>query len=198
MNKLASLVAPIFLALIFTVGQAQQLSSKRESPYPNELPNLKLYEDAKWKSLQPYISTRVDVDRILGEPVLVYDETLHSYVNGYEYDPDWRIVIAYVGKGGDLPNSLNGRVSHITLYPKKRVSLEGVEFTSAFRRYIYGTDGGMTGTVYYNEFGLRYSTFVKDSADGRFHAGDLNLIIYGPSDADTKKHTDIGKPRSKK
>ena len=45
------------------------------------------------------------VDRILGEPLLVYDDILHDYVEGYEYDPDWTIVIDYVGKGGDLPNS---------------------------------------------------------------------------------------------
>src|SRR5712691_4144990 len=69
MNRFTSLVVFMLFALIFTVGQAQQLSAKGGRPYPNELPNLKLYQDAKWKSVQPYISTRADVDRILGEPV---------------------------------------------------------------------------------------------------------------------------------
>jgi hypothetical protein len=31
---------------------------------------------------------------------------------------------------------------------------------------------------------------------GRFHAGDLKQLIYGPSDEDTEKHTNKGKSKS--
>ena len=63
----------------------------------------------------------------------------------------------------------------------------GADFR-AFRGYSY-TEGNEEGTVYYDKFGLRYSIYAKDSADGRFHAGDLQSIIYGPSDKETEKYT---------
>lgn len=194
MGKLINLIAYTLLAPAFVVGQAQQVSPDSESRYPNELPKLKLYRDAKWSSIQPYVSTFADVDRILGEPLLVYDDDLHGYVEGYKYDPDWTIVVNYLAKGGDLPDSVAGHVSHITLYPKKRVSLVGTEIPVAFIRYSY-TDRKGEGTVYYDKRGLRYSVYAKDSADGRFHAGDLNQIVYGPSEEDTEKYTNKGNPK---
>jgi hypothetical protein len=190
MNRL-SIALFMFLAATFALGQIEQSSFKGSYIYPNELPQLKLYQEAKWSALEPYVSTRADVDRILGEPVPVYDELLRDYVNGYEYDGEWKVVITYIGQGGDLPDSLVGRVSHITLYPQKRVSLRGVEFLPTFSRYTYKDrrDSNVEGIVYYDKFGLRYSVYSKDSPDGRVHAGDLYLIIYGPSDEQTAKYT---------
>jgi hypothetical protein len=172
--------------LVLVAAQARQSLSKGQSPYPNELPNLKLYREAKWNSLQPYVSTIDDVEKLLGEPVPMLDDRLHGEF-GFEYDPDWTIVIDVVGKGGDLPDSVAGRVSLIYLHPKKSVSLVGADF-SAFRGYTY-REGNEEGTVYYDKFGLRYVVYEKDTADGRFHAGDLKSIMYGPSDEATAKIT---------
>ena len=194
MNTLTNSLVYVLLVVAFIIGQGEKLSSETESRYPNEMPTLKLYREAKWNAIQPYVSTHADVDRILGEPLLVYDDLLLGYVEGYEYDADWRIVMDYLGKGGDIPDSLEGRVSHITLYPKKRVSLEGVKFSAAFSRYLY-TYLSEEVMVYYDKFGLRYSVYAKDSTDGRFHAGDLKQIIYGPSDEATSKYTNRGKTK---
>ena len=194
MEKLTCIVVFMLLAATLITAQADH-SSKAGSPYPNELPNLKLYQQAKWKAIQPYISNRADVDRILGEPVSVYQKSFGGYVNGYEDDPDWTIVVFYLGKGGDLPASLEGRVSDITLYPKKRVSLKGAEFPPAFRKYSSRDDADVQTTVHYDEFGLRYSVYATESTDGSFHAGDLKLIIYGPSNADTEKQKNSDQAR---
>lgn len=98
--------------------------------------------------------------------------------------------------GGELPDSVAGRVSTIELYPKKRISLIGADF-SAFRGARY-TGRDEETTSYYDKFGLRYLVYEKDSADGRFHAGDLKRIEYGPSDEDTEKYANKGKSSSKK
>ena len=194
MNKLSNLVMFTFCALAFAAAQAGQSPSKAGRPYPNELPTLKIYEQAKWNSLKPYVSTVDDIEKVLGKPVAVYDDLLHTYDAGFQDDPDWTIVIDVVGKGGDLPDSVAGRISDINLYPKRRVSLVGADF-SAFRGYTY-RERNEEGTVYYDKFGLRYVVYEKDSADGRFHAGDLARIIYGPSDEATAKLTQQKKQRT--
>jgi hypothetical protein len=98
-------------------------------------------------------------------------------------------LLYIVDKGGDLPDSLAGRVDQIILYPQKRISLAGVKFPSIFRSYEYSDyrDPKAGGYVYYDKFGLRYVVYSKDTADGRFHAGDLAAILYGASDDETEK-----------
>jgi hypothetical protein len=190
MNKLSNLLVFTFYALALVAAQGGQSPSKVKSPYPNELPTLKLYQEAKWNSLKPLVSTIDDVEKLLGEPVPVADDRLHGDF-GFEYDPDWTIVISVVGKGGELPDSLAGRVFHITLYPKKRVSLVGADF-SAFRGATY-TGHDEETTSYYDKFGLWYSVYAKSTADGRFHPGDLEYVMYGPSDEARAKHSNKGK-----
>ncbi len=184
-NKLTNVIAFTFCCFALLATPAGQSPSKGGSPYPNELPILKIYEQAKWNSLKPYVSRVSDIEKVLGKPVAVYDELLHTDVPGFQDDPDWTIVIDVVGEGGDLPDSVAGRVLSIELYPKKRVSLVGADF-SAFRGATYAGRDEET-TSYYDKFGLRYVVFEKDTANGRFHAGDLKRIIYGPSDEATAK-----------
>ncbi len=190
-NRAATAIVLTFCALVFVVPQTGRSLSKNESPYPNELPNLRLYQRSRWKSLRPYISTIDDVERVLGKPVAVYDETLSTYVAGFQNDPNWVILIDVVGKDGDLPDSVAGRLLSFELHPKRRVSLAGADF-SAFRGATF-TGRDEETTSYYDRFGLRYVVFEKDTANGRFHAGDLKRIEYGPSDDETKKYMKNGK-----
>jgi hypothetical protein len=186
MKKVFGILAMTLVAFVFGVTQSE--SQLRQPRYPNELPNLKLYEDAKWKTLKPYISTVDDVVNLLGEPVPILGDGSRGDVQGYEYDPDWTVVVDVLGSDPDLKDSVRGRLLNVILYPKKRVSVVGADF-SAFRVFSY-TDSrqpNVEGTVYYDKFGLRYSVYAKDTPDGRFHAGDLESIIYGPSDEEKTK-----------
>jgi hypothetical protein len=107
MNKLTYVIAFTLCALSLVAGQSGQSASKVESPYPNELPTLKLYEEAKWNSLKPYNSTIDNVEKLLGKPVPLFDDRLHDDF-GFDYDPDWIIVINVVGARKDLPDSVGG------------------------------------------------------------------------------------------
>jgi len=193
MKKFTDVLVFTLCALALVAAQAGQASSKGSQSYPNELPTLRVYEQAKWSSLRPYVSTVNDIERVLGKPEAVYDELLRTYVAGFQADPDWTIVIDVVHEGGDLPDSLAGRLLNITLYPKKRIPLAGAEL-SAFRATTYkGRDG--SSRVYHDNFGLWYSVYTEESPDGRFHADDLKWIMYGPSEEDTKKYTSMGKAK---
>src|SRR2546425_12452683 len=106
MTKLSRIHVFVLVTVTVVFGQGAKSPSPDKLPYPNELPILRIYHDAKWKGIEPYISTKDDVDRLLGKPVLVYDDMLRANVSGYDCDPDWRIVVSYIAKGGDLPDSL--------------------------------------------------------------------------------------------
>ena len=90
-----------------------------------------------------------------------------------------------VGSGGNIPEALAGRVLTFELRPKKRVSLVGAGFSS-FRGTSYSVKGERF-TSYYDNYGLRYVVYDADSSNGRFHAGDLKRIDYGPSEQDTEQ-----------
>jgi hypothetical protein len=184
MNLCMRVIAVSLCLGSFSISIWPAQSPYKGNPYPNELPNLKIYESAKWKSLTPYTSTVEDVKQLLGKAKPVYDELLKTYVAGYE-DPDWTIVVNVVAENAGLPASVFGRILTVELHPNKRLSLVGADF-SAFRSATYaGSDGSFTS--YYDKFGLRYVVYEEDSADGRFKAGDLKRIDYGPSDENTEK-----------
>ncbi|HLA12822.1 MAG TPA: hypothetical protein VJ023_19710 [Pyrinomonadaceae bacterium] len=187
MRKLIWLLMVASGTLVLALAQTEQ-SKSNQFRYPNELPSLKLYEKAKWKSLTPYVSNIDDVEKLLGQPVPIFDRLIRADF-GFQYDPDWTIVINVLGKDSDLMDSVAGRVLHVNLYPKKRVSMVNADF-SAFRAYTYRDSRypNLGGIVYADSFGLRYSVYAKDTADGRFLAGDLESIIYGPSNEETAKY----------
>jgi hypothetical protein len=180
------------LALFVVVARAQSGSSNKKSPYPNELPGLALYRESKWKSIEPYVSTRADVERVLGEPMPVYSESMRAWTMGYEYDhdcPDWRIIIVYIGEGGSLPDSLVGHVLNIRLEPKRRVSLKDTVFPEVFLKgYSKDRVNKKEFFTYDDSDGLHYSVSAKDSADKRIHKGDLEVIIYGASEETEAKY----------
>jgi hypothetical protein len=190
MNK--PMIALVISFIAFAVAVAQAESQPQQPRYPNELPNLKLYQDARWNALKPYISTIDDGVKLLGEPVRVFDYRLQRYDWGYD-DPDWTIFVDVLGSDPDLTDAVRGRVLHVYVNPKKCISLVGADF-SAFKSdsSTYSRDPSVGGTVYamiyYDKFGLRYSVYAKDTPDGRFHAGDLASIIYGPSDEETARY----------
>ena len=72
-----------------------------EARYPNELPNLKLFASAKWRSVIPHVSTRADIERIMGEPSRIFDPRFYvpkfdDYLVGYDYDKDWIVEFIFI------------------------------------------------------------------------------------------------------
>jgi len=185
MKTFASLI--ILLVVPFTAATQAQTTVEKTNPYPNELPSLKLYRDAKWNSLRPYVSTEDEIHRVLGQPEPFYDELLRTEIAGYDGGFNWTIVVGIVGKGGDLPDTVIDRLDHITLYPKQRVSLVGADFSAFSITGFYNSKAKTT--LYSDKFGLRYVVYAEDAADGSFHIGDLKLIEYGASQEATERLT---------
>lgn len=184
----------LLFALLFMTVKAQQPRVEKPPRYPNELSKLKLYQSAKWKNIVPHVSTRDEVEQIMGEPEPIYDQRFYDkkfndYLVGYDYDSDWIVMISYIGEYGDLRH-LVGRVFDIRLYPKKRISMEGVKFSSAFiPSSTIDRVHNEEFTEYYDKFGLYYSIYAKNSPDGQHLAGDLKLIKYDVADKEEESES---------
>ncbi len=186
MKTVVCLIA-LVIGAFTCVAQSKPTVAKGNDRYPNELPTLKLYRDAKWNSLRPYVSTEDEIHKVLGKPVPFYDEILRTEVAGYDGGFNWTIVVGIVGKGGTLPDIVVDRLDHITLYPKRRVSLVGADFSGFSITGFYNSKAKTT--LYSDKCGLRYVVYAEDAADGSFHTGDLKLIEYGASEDETQRLT---------
>jgi hypothetical protein len=168
-----------FLALAAAAAFAR--SPQSSELYPNELPHFKFY--ARYLSpLRPYISDRTAVVSVLGP-----DERIEA---GY-----WRIQSFFVGKGKDstVKPEFVDRLANVTLRPKQRVSMAGVQFPAAFDHSFGGvSESNVSCDVYRDSFGLQYWIYSKDSQVGK--KGDLMQIEYGP-DKETERQAN-GQPRS--
>jgi hypothetical protein len=188
MKVIASLVI-LLIGAFGSAAQTKPTAAEGANLYPNELPTLKLFSNSKLKSLRPYVSTQEEVHNVLGESTPFHDG-LHptEVVAGYDFQFDWTIVVGIVGQGGNLPDPVADRLDHLTLYPKRRVSLVGADF-SAFTVNAILYNSNVTLTVYSDKFGLRYVVYAEDAADETFHVGDLKFIEYGASYDATERHT---------
>ena len=174
----------VFLTLAVSSVNGQSKVDKGLN-YPNEPGKLRIYSNAKWRSILPWQSTQLDVETILGKPTPIRQEqfyitTLNDYMAGYDLDSDWVMMITYLGEGG-IPQDLVGRVSHITLYPKHRIELVDSDLSSLSENYVL-RDKGIEKRVYFDQFGLRYTVRVGDGA-----MLILESVRYGVSDEVEKK-----------
>jgi hypothetical protein len=112
-------------------------------------------------------------------------------VGGYDSDPEWTIIVIYIGEDKYTPKTLVGRVDSIMLVPKKRVSLRGVVFPAAFEKSGIRNERGIEFSVYRDSFGLSYSVYDHDSPDGQNEAGDLSQISYSAPRETSQRGFDI-------
>jgi hypothetical protein len=161
--------------------------------YPNELPCYRFYATAKWKSLEPLISTPADVRKLLGKPTSEVDlsqyfapypgdDRAKNPVLTYDIDDGWEALI-YLGHScfPGIPSLPGGRLCTIELIPKKRIAFDKIEFPTAFKRkHVTAADAA------WDEFadgsGLSYEVYTTRTPYGNKQPGDLNRIVYGPSD----------------
>jgi hypothetical protein len=180
------------LFLFLTGALANGHSQSGPNRYPNELADFRFYATAKWKSLEPLVSTVAEVRKALGNPTHAVDLSQYfepypgddrskNPVFTYDVDDAWEALV-YLGHScfADVaPKSL--RLCTIELVPKKRVSFGSVQFPSAFKKnHVAGADAA------WDEFadgsGLSYHVYTTRTPYGNKQPGDLNRIVYGPSD----------------
>ena len=195
----------LFLLLLFALAMPSPLMAAQGRPpldlnqnnkYPHELPGFRFYQDAKWKTLEPLVSSMADVRRVLGSPTKVHDISHYAKpypgdafaqepVFTYDTDEDWKILVYFVRycsyDGPDLPESMGNRLCTIELLPKKRISFKKVVFPSGFKkRNVTGVYGNWD--EYKDGTGLAYAVYTGPTTYGDEQPGDLNRIRYGPSD----------------
>jgi hypothetical protein len=178
MRKLS--LAVMVVGILLAPNRGQSLLDRKRDPYPNELPMLKLYQKAKWKSIEFNVSTKEDVEKLLGKPVPIFREGI-GWVAGYDDDPEWRSFVSYFDGGNGCEECRVGRVTEIRLAPKQRVSLSGIVFSQAFEKSGLVDVNGVEFNVYRDKFGLLYAIYKHDSQDGQVHTGDLNQVSYSAS-----------------
>ena len=193
--KTASILIFLFSLTFLPATLARQPQSETGNKYPNELPGYKFYAKAKWKSLEPLVSTMADVRRVLGEPSEAHDTSQYTKpypgdavakrpVFTYELDGSWQILVYFARycfyAGPVLPASLNGCVCTIDLVPKKRISFDAVRFPTAFKKEnVVAVDAAWD--EYADGSGLVYEVYTTKTPYGSKQPGDLNRIKYGPS-----------------
>jgi hypothetical protein len=200
--KTISILTFLLLLTLTTASLAEQSQSETSNKYPNELPSYKFYENAKWQSLEPLVSTMADVRRILGEPNEAHDVSQFTKpypgdavakrpVFTYELDDDWQILIYFVRycfyEGPALPASLDDRLCSIDLVPKKRIPFGKVEFPVTFKKQnVTAVDAAWD--EYADGTGLVYEVYTTRTPYGNKQPGDLNRIKYGASDDTIRKY----------
>jgi len=189
------LLATIAVFLTPYVGYAQT----SDHNYPNELSQFRFYSTAKWKVLRPLESDMDDVRRLLGPPTDVHDVSQYTKpypgdaaakrpVFSYDLGNDWEMLVYFLRycfyDGPTFPASMGDRLCTIDLVPKKRIPFGAIEFPAAFKKkHVTAVDGA------WDEFadgsGLVYEVYTIRTPSGEKLPGDLNRIVYGPSDETT-------------
>ncbi|MFV8753940.1 hypothetical protein ACNOYE_25625 [Nannocystaceae bacterium ST9] len=163
--------------------------------YPNELPGYQFFADAAWRELVPLESTLADVRRVLGEPddardIAQYtrpypgDDQAIQPVLTYDLSSDWDLLVYLVRSdlsvNRDYPASVQDRLLSLELVPDHDHPFLG-EFSERWKpREVMAADAGWI--TYEDGSGLAYQVYRTDVGSGE-GPGDLNRIVYGPSDA---------------
>jgi hypothetical protein len=193
-------LAPIFALLGCTVSPAPpQTSTSTSNPplvveseppapparYPNELPGFRFYVTSAWSQLVPLESTLADVRRVLGEPsdardldryVAPYpgDDAAIQPVLTYDISNEWNLLVYLVRSDlsvrDDYPAEVHDKLLSIDLVPDRDLPF-AVEFSSDWRsRKVLAA---ASWTTWADGSGLEYQVYGN---------GNLNRIVYGPSD----------------
>jgi hypothetical protein len=178
----------IFFILAFLFAFASNISAQRIS-YPNELKGFELFKSGKWKTLVPFVSTKEDVEKILGQDCR----------KGCDYSENWRIEIQFVEQSlralgkEQIPcvfDKYLGKYESISFYPKKRTGKKHLRFGKVFT-YGWGEtyDSEEPDVGHYSDkYGLTYRVYHDVKASRSLRKGDLIAISYGISDSNFPKY----------
>jgi hypothetical protein len=189
--------------LLCSLGWAASLPGR----YPNEVQGFAFSDTSRWKSLVPLESGMKDVRATMGIPDVAKDLAQYAApypgdsaarqpVWTYHVDSRWDLVIHFVKSGypanEQFPSNLGDRLHSIDCIPLKRMRFPAHQPGPGFAKRRVVAAGAK-----WNEFsdgtGLVYEVFSEPTREGD-RAGDLNRIVYGPSDSEVARH--LGPPDS--
>lgn len=173
--------------------------------YPNELAGFRIAASAPWRSLRRLESTMADTRRALGDPKSASD--LAHYSDPYpgdgvaeqpvwEYDvtvnaSKWTMLVYFVKSDyyakRRYPVALHDRLLSIDYVPVGNLPF-AVSALGSFRK-SHTTAADASWDEWTDGSGLIYEVYSKPRRNGG-SAGDLNRIVYGPSDEQTAPYPD--------
>lgn len=179
----------LFLFVIFFSTSTLSKAQFEDVLYPNEAQGYEFYKSGKLKELRYLVSTKDDVKRIFGE----------NCEHGCDYDESWKVSFSYVNSGWSRTTTENGqpqrfepspvyvgKLSGITLYPKKRISFENVVFPEAIKCNRSNSEEARVRICMDSQI-LWYSLFDEDTKDGKHFKGDIiNIHYLPPKEVDDK------------
>ncbi len=169
--------------------------------YPNEVDGFKFWPAAPWRELVPLEATLADVRRVLGEPESASDlahygdpypgdDKAAQPVLTYRASPGWHAYVYLVRSdlsvSGSYQAAFQDRLLSIDLVPDEPTAFADKIPKSTFHASTtLAADASWTN--WEDGTGLRYEVYSHDLPRGKTHAGDLNRIVYGPSDEQTRR-----------
>ena len=168
------------------------------SRYPNELPDYRFFNSAKWRTLVPLVSTMADVRKALGDPAEASENYgLDPYPGDaaakrpifiYDMDAKWRLYVYFAGSRGDhpkIPDRLHDRIFSFEMLPRDPLPFR-IKFPAVFkRRDVMAADASWD--EYTDGVGLSYNVYKSYTPYGHTKPGDLDRIVYGPSPEELKR-----------
>lgn len=194
----------IILALVVQIfpqsGVSSSCNSNNNLRYPNELADFKLYDKAKWKSLNFLESTMDDVRQVMGEPTRAIDTAQLAIpypgdtkaiqpVLTYE-DDQWKTDInfgKYCYYMGILPQSLENHLCQIMISPKRKIPFDEAIISEAFEKKVKKLPND-SWIEYKDKCGLIYIVEEEMSSDNKNKFLYLSRIMYGPSNNELEKN----------
>lgn len=175
MKQLCAGLLVVFILLGSSIAQSP--AAKPEVVrYPNELPGFKLATHYGIASLMSKTSHSSDVEKAFGK-------CKRTELFGCDLDENWTITILHT-------DTVEGPLSSILLYPRRRISFAKIRFPKTFSR------GWMRSAhlpIEVGEFitwedvcGLRY-VLIGESTDERYKKWDLYYIEYSADNCAKQK-----------
>lgn len=188
MNRVIVTVSCLVLISSVSFGQ-----KKVSAVYPNELPNYRFHQTAKWNALVPLVSKMKDVRRVMGEPSETNDAAAFTKpypgdvaaikpVFTYNLDTDWQLLVYFVKycfRGYvSLSINLNDTVCSLEFVPRKPKNFQAESFPTVFKSTPVSAPHG-TWIEYDDGLGLIYEVYTRPGPyDTINKTGDLNRIVY--------------------
>ncbi len=171
--KLMFLIIIFALFPIITSSQVKIEDNKKPVRYSNELKGFKLMKTSKLRALVPGVSTAKEIRIFIDECKSPYNEL----TTACQLDNDWDVGFTQI-------DNLEGNLSSIKFYPRKRIPFSKVKFSKKFKKYKMGIVHSINASrfiAYSDKYGLTY-VIVAESGDYKYRKGDLFYIEYGLSE----------------
>ncbi|MBS1793876.1 MAG: hypothetical protein JSS81_08475 [Acidobacteria bacterium] len=208
----------ILIVILFSIGlsigvHAQGFNCPRlsseidpDNPFPNEIEGFHFFKEGKLKGIVLGVSTREDIERIFGPPIV---PTVIKNASIYDYDSDWKMFIVYLSREGSRRTYIYsrcgveykstwvpkpeyiGKIQSIQIIPKKPISFNKIIEQPDLLK-SFDMQKTQSSTYYIGRCSLTYNVDNEDSEKPTKR--DLESIMYSANPIWERSWFDVGAP----